>query len=148
MFLFATVAKVTPVKEVGVNRNIITHLGGKTATKLVTKISFEVTFSWRLNEIPPAAKMVLVESVQTFGWMIQTLSDTEDTVRESAVRKHERQALGLASRQWVHWVRRQWRMILSKMKQQKFRNAKILNHLSIGPKQNYGKDLCGHTGTD
>lgn len=96
-----------------------------------------MTFSWRLNEIPPAAKMVLVESVQTFGWMIQTLNDTEDTVRESAVRKHERQELGLASR---HWVRRQWRMILSKMKQQKFINAKILNHLSIGPKQNYGKE--------
>lgn len=64
MFLFATVAKV---KEVGVNRNIMTHLGVKTATKLVTKISFEVTFSWRLNEIAAAAKMVLVESVQTFG---------------------------------------------------------------------------------
>lgn len=25
MFLFATVAKVTPLKEVGVNRNIMTH---------------------------------------------------------------------------------------------------------------------------
>lgn len=29
MFLFASVAKVTPLKEVGVNRNIMTHLGVK-----------------------------------------------------------------------------------------------------------------------